>query len=177
MVKTIILVILLFVGATTAFAECPDFLNVEVQKLRSVEKINLCKEYGEKPLLIVSTASHCGFTPQFKELEEVHQKYKERGLVVLGFSSNSFKQEASNEVETAKICYINYGVKFQMFSPIAVRGDDAHPVFKELARQSGAPTWNFNKYILDKNGKVVKYFGSLVKPSSKEFHDVISKVL
>jgi glutathione peroxidase len=177
MVKTVFSVILLFAGTAAAFAECPDFLNIEVQKLRSADKINLCKEYGDRPILIVNTASHCGFTPQFKELEEIHQKYKGRGLVVLGFPSNSFKQEARNEDETAKICYINYGVKFQMFSPIAVRGDDAHPIFKELARQSGEPTWNFNKYILDKNGKVVKYFGSLVKPSSKEFHDVISQVL
>src|SRR5262245_65679896 len=96
--------------AAPSFAECPAYLNQDLQKLRSKETVNICKAYAGKPLLIVNTASHCGFTPQFKELEALHEKYKDQGLVLIGFPSNDFHQEAKTEDEAADVCYINYGV-------------------------------------------------------------------
>jgi glutathione peroxidase len=168
---------LLFVGVTAFAADCPAYLNHDFQKLRSKETINICKAYPDKPLLIVNTASHCGFTPQFKELQALHEKYKDHGLVLIGFASNDFHQEAKNEDEAAQICYINYGVKFTMLAPSSVKGADANPVFKELARQTDAPSWNFNKYLVKPDGKVVEHFGSLTSPDSKKLTKAIETVL
>lgn len=168
---------LLFIFASNASAGCPDSFNIDLEALRSKKTVNICQDYANKPLLIVNTASQCGYTPQFKGLEKLHQTYKDQGLVVLGFPSNSFKQELDNEEEIAKVCYINYGVTFQMLSDTLVKGDDAHPIFKELARQSNPPSWNFNKYLIDKNGKLVEHFGSTTKPDSSKMHESIKKVL
>ncbi|MGB1800217.1 MAG: glutathione peroxidase [Gammaproteobacteria bacterium] len=172
-----ITVTLLFSHVAYVAADCPDYLNVDLEVLRSKKTVNICEDFANKPLLIVNTASQCGYTPQFEGLEKLHQTYKDQGLVVLGFPSNSFKQELDNKEEIAKVCYVNYGVTFQMLSDTSVKGDDAHPVFKELARQSNPPSWNFNKYLVDKNGKVVEHFGSKTKPNSRKMHDSIKKVL
>ena len=129
--------------------ECPAHLDVTLKKLRSNETLNLCEAFPGRPLLIVNTASHCGFTPQFKSLEAIHGRFADKGLVVLGFPSDDFRQEADTEEKTAEICYINYGVTFTMFAPLSVKGETAHPLFKELARQSRAPGWNFTKYLVD----------------------------
>jgi glutathione peroxidase len=158
-------------------AECPAYLNRDLQKLRSGETINICKEFAGKPLLIVNTASHCGFTPQFKGLQALFEKYQGRGLAVIGFPSNDFNQEAKEETETAEMCYVNYGVKFTMLSPSAVKGDAANPVFKELARQTKAPSWNFNKYLVKPDGTVAKHFASSVAPDSAEVTQAIDAVL
>jgi len=166
---------LAFGGA--AAAECPAYLNQDFQKLRSSERVNICKAYAGKPLLIVNTASHCGFTSQFKGLQALHEKYKDQGLVVLGFPSNDFNQEAKNAEETAEVCYINYGVKFTMLSESAVKGDKANPVFKELARQAKAPNWNFNKYLVKPDGSVVKHFDSRTAPDSPDVTQAIEGVL
>lgn len=161
-----------------AFAgECPAFLNQEFQKLHSNERVNLCKTFAGKPMLIVNTASHCGFTPQFKGLQAVHDKYKNQGLVVVGFPSNDFNQEAKDAAETADVCYVNYGVKFTMLSETPVKGDKANPVFKELARQTKAPSWNFNKYLVKPDGTVVKHFGSGTAPDSAEMMKAIESLL
>lgn len=163
--------------AGTAMAECPSYLNQDLQKLRSKETVNICKAYAGKPLLIVNTASHCGFTPQFKELEALHEKYKDQGLVLIGFPSNDFHQEAKTEDEAAEVCYINYGVKFTMLAPSPVSGKDANPIFKELAKQTTSPSWNFNKYLVKPDGKVVEHFGSLTSPDSKKLTKAIETVL
>lgn len=149
--------------------ECPEFFDGELKKLRSDESINLCDDWRGQPTLIVNTASFCGFTPQFKALEAVHQRYGEKGLRVLGFPSDDFRQEADSEEETAEICYINYGVTFTMLSPVKVIGEDAHPIFRELARQTAEPNWNFNKYLVDGEGRVAAHFGSSVSPDDDEF--------
>ena len=168
---------LLMAGVSNTWAGCPDYLNVEVRALRSDAKLNICEHFGNKPLLIVNTASHCGFAGQFKGLEALHRQYKDQGLVVLGFPSNTFRQEAKDRAKTAEVCYVNYGVTFQMFDRVPVKGAAAHPIFKELARQTKAPSWNFNKYLLDKNGVVVEHFGSMTRPGSDKLHNSIRKLL
>ena len=174
---TLALAVLILAAPAALGADCPAFLNHDFKKLRSSQSINLCTEYAGKPLLIVNTASHCGFTPQFKGLEALYQKYRGRGLVVVGFPSDDFKQEAKDEAETADICYINYGVTFTMLAPSAVTGKDANPVFQELDRRTQEPTWNFNKYLVDANGKVVQHFDSRVRPDSAELQQAIEKLL
>jgi len=165
------------VAATPAAQQCPAYLDHEFRKLHSSQSVNLCKAYAGKPMLIINTASHCGFTPQFKGLEAVHAKYKDRGLVVVGFSSNDFNQEAKDEEKAAEVCFLNNGVTFTMLAPQHVKGPEANPVFLELARQSQAPKWNFNKYLVQADGKVAQYFDSKVTPESQQFTDAIEKVL
>ena len=157
--------------------QCPAFLNDDYRKLHSSQSVNLCKAFAGKPMLIVNTASHCGFTPQFKGLEAIHAKYKSRGLVVVGFSSDDFNQEAKDEAAAADTCFVNYGVTFTMLAPQHVKGPDANPVFKELARQTQAPGWNFNKYLVRSDGKVAQYFDSKVAPDSPQFSEAIEKIL
>ena len=165
------------VATASAAASCPAFLNQEYRKLHSSDSVNLCALVAGKPLLIVNTASHCGFTPQFKGLEATYQKYKSRGLVVVGFSSDDFNQEAKDEAEAATMCFINYGVKFTMLAPQHVKGAEANAVFKELARQTQEPQWNFNKYLVTADGKVAQHFDSQVSPDSKQFNEAIEKLL
>ena len=156
---------------------CPAFLDRDFRKLHSSATVNLCKAHAGKPLLIVNTASHCGYTPQFKSLQALHDKYGKRGLVVVGFPSYDFRQEADAQAETAEVCYVNYGVTFTMVEPGAVTGRDANPVFAELARQSREPRWNFNKYLVTADGKVAAYFGSGVAPDSAQFTQAVENLL
>jgi len=174
---TLALVALLTPSPSIHAADCPAFLNQDFKKLHSSQSINLCAEYGGRPLLIVNTASHCGYTPQFKGLEALYQKYQARGLVVLGFPSDDFKQEAKDEAETADVCFVNYGVTFTMLSPSAVTGRAANPVFQELGRRSGAPSWNFNKYVVSADGKTIQRFDSRVRPESADLQRAIEKLL
>lgn len=148
-------------------ASCPDTLKFVKRKLNSSETVNLCSEYQGKTLLIVNTASYCGFTGQFKGLEAVYEKYKDQGVVVLGFPSHDFNQEDADEGKTAELCELTYGVKFPMFEPMPVRGDDADPLYRKLAAQAGeAPKWNFHKYIVNRQGEVVGSFSAMTKPQS-----------
>jgi glutathione peroxidase len=163
--------------AGSARAACPAFLDHDFQKLHSSETVNICKAYAGKPLLIVNTASHCGYTPQFKGLEALNEKYRKRGLILVGFPSDDFNQEAKDEAETAQVCYVNYGVTFTMLSPLPVKGAAANPVFKELNRQSHEPTWNFNKYLVKPDGTVTQYFDSEVTPESPELTKAIERLL
>ncbi|GAA5317289.1 MAG: glutathione peroxidase [Candidatus Pelagadaptatus aseana] len=137
----------------------------------------MCDVVADRPVLIANTASHCGFTYQYGELETLHQEYKDRGLVVVGFPSNDFRQETDDEAESAKICYVNHGVTFTMTDRVHVKGSEAHPIFQHLGDTQGAPGWNFNKYLVDANGKVVKRFPSSVKPSSKLMRQYIETLL
>ncbi|MBH0002861.1 MULTISPECIES: glutathione peroxidase [Pseudoalteromonas] len=151
----------------TSTQDCQDFTNVDIRKLRSKESINLC-QFKNKPLLIVNTASNCGFTYQFKGLEALYQQYKEQGLVVLGFPSDDFFQEEDNEKETAKVCFVNYGVTFPMFATSKVRGSEANPIFKYLNEQTSSPNWNFYKYLVSADRKTVLRFNSKVAPNSEQ---------
>jgi glutathione peroxidase len=156
---------------------CPDYLKGEYRKLHSSDSIDLCKLTEDKVVMVVNTASHCGFVDQFKGLEALHEKYKDRGLVVVGFASDDFNQEDKDEEAAADICFVNFGVTFTMFAPTNVKGENANTLFKELAAQTKEPKWNFNKYLLGKDGKVVKHFGSMDKPESKKVVSAIEKLL
>lgn len=145
---------------------CPQWLEHRVSQLHSKKEIDLCEVTRGKVLLLVNTASHCGFSGQFKDLEVLHQRYAERGLVVIGFPSNDFKQEAETSAETAKICYHNYGVSFLMADKLSVKGEAAHPVFKHLAEQAGKPGWNFHKYVVDRQGRVLDRYSNWTNPLS-----------
>jgi glutathione peroxidase len=168
---------LLFLSTGARAADCPAFLNHDFQKLHSSQSVNLCEAFAGQPLLIVNTASHCGFTSQFKGLEALYRKYGDRGLVVVGFPSDDFKQEAKEQAETADICYINYGVTFTMLAPSAVTGRKANPVFLELNRRAGEPSWNFNKYLVSGDGKSVQHFDSRVTPDSAKLVSAIEQML
>ena len=137
-------------------------------------------KYKGKKILIVNTASKCGFTPQYKELEELSKKYGNK-VTVLGFPSNSFNQELASNEEVSSFCEKNYGVTFPLFSTVAVKGDDATPLYKFLADKdkngavSDAPSWNFCKYLVDEKGHVVAFYPSKVKPLSDELVTAINK--
>lgn len=163
--------------AMAADSGCPELLQHEIRKLRSDETVDMCERYRGKALLIVNTASSCGFTPQFKGLEALYQEYSPQGLAVLGFPSDDFNQEADNEGETAKVCYVNYGVTFDMYATGAVRGDDAQPLFRQLADAEGAPKWNFYKYVVDRDGNVVDGFSSMTTPEDKSLRTAIEQAL
>lgn len=163
--------------STVWAADCPDLLQGQLPKLRAKESIDLCQRFAGKPLVVVNTASFCGFAPQFKGLEALYQRYKGQGLEVLGVPSNDFKQESKDGAETAKVCYVNYGVTFTMTEPQPVRGADAVHLFKVLAEQSSAPKWNFYKYVVDRQGRVIANFSSLTKPDSPDLIEAVEKAL
>ncbi|HAQ49316.1 MAG TPA: glutathione peroxidase [Glaciecola sp.] len=169
MKKIITLVALLFVSQSVMASECPDVLKFMKRKLNSQETVNFCEAYKDKAILFVNTASKCGFTPQFDGLEKLYNDYKDKNFVVLGFPSGDFNQEFDDEGKTAELCELTYGVKFPMFETIAVRGDDADPLYRLLAEKAGsAPKWNFYKYLVDRKGNLVDSYSSFTKPQDED---------
>ena len=161
----------------TTDGKCPAVLQHTVDRLQDEKPQNLC-QYAGQVVLVVNTASFCGFTPQYKGLEELYARYKGKGLVVLGFPSNDFSQEPGNNQKIADFCENTYGVKFPMFSKTTVRGDDALPLFKQLTQLTDtAPKWNFYKYLISRDGKQVKSFNSTTDPMSVKFLAEIDKQL
>lgn len=155
---------------------CPDLLNFEMQRLRSSEKVDFCQAFNGKLILAVNTASNCGYTPQFKGLEALYQKYKDRGLVVVGFPSNDFNQEFDNAEKTANVCYLNYGVTFPMMQKSGVKGATANAFFKQLASLSGQePQWNFHKFLISQDAGSVTAFASDITP--EQLDSVIAPLL
>jgi glutathione peroxidase len=136
------------------------------------------KTYEGKVVLLVNTASECGYTPQYQGLETLWQEYQSKGVVVLGFPSNDFGgQEPGSSQEIATFCQRNYGVSFPMFEKVVTKGPKAAPLFKFLSAAAGEPKWNFHKYLVDKQGKVVKAFPSSVTPESAELRSAIDAAL
>lgn len=156
---------------------CPAILDHSFLQLNNHEPQNLC-DYKGKVILVVNSASYCGFTRQYDGLEALYAKYKARGLVVLGFPSNDFgAQEPGGDKEIAKFCRLTYGVKFPMYSKSHVVGPDANPLFKQLAAITGqAPQWNFHKYLIDKKGNVSS-FNSETEPNDPRLIAAIEKAL
>ncbi len=138
-------------------------------------------DYKGKVLLIVNVASKCGHTPQYKGLQSLYEKYKDKGFVILGFPANNFLwQEPGTDDEIKNFCTLNYGVTFDMFSKISVKGKDQHPLYRYLTEESpvpGAVKWNFQKYLVDRNGNVAAKFAPGVKPDEKEVIDKIEQLL
>ncbi|MGY4827238.1 glutathione peroxidase [Sphaerotilaceae bacterium SBD11-9] len=166
-------------GATQA-ADCPALLNREIPRLQDEKPQNLC-QYAGKVVLVVNTASFCGFTPQYKGLEALYAKYQSRGLVVLGFPSNDFSQEPGDAKTIADFCENTYGVKFPMFMKTRVAdsaGAQKSPLFADLKQVTGeAPKWNFHKYVIARDGKTVQSFGTMTSPDSTSFVQNIEKLL
>ncbi len=160
-------------------AACQGPLDVTYRRLAGKQDEHLCTAYAGKVLLIVNTASKCGFTPQYEGLEALHERLQPRGFAVLGFPSNDFMgQEPGSEQEIAEFCTLTYGVKFPMFEKVVVKGDAATPLYRDLVGATGQePGWNFHKYLIDRNGKVVANFDSRTVPDDAEMLAQIEKLL
>jgi glutathione peroxidase len=156
---------------------CPALLARSFPTLMD-DTVSLCQFRG-KVVLVVNTASQCGFTPQYEGLESLYRRYKERGLVVLGFPANDFGgQEPGSSKDIASFCQVNYGVTFPMFAKTSVIGPSANPLYRDLAAQSGKrPQWNFHKYLVDRNGAVVASFDSAVPPRDARITAQIERLL
>ncbi len=158
-------------------APCPPLLQHTLLRLQDEKPQSLC-QYAGKVVLVVNTASACGFTPQYAGLETLYARYRDQGLVVLGFPSNDFAQERGSNKEIADFCQNTYGVKFPMFSKTSVTGRDAHPFYKRLASEAGsAPRWNFYKYLIARDGRVVSAHGSTTGPTDPRFVRQIEQLL
>ena len=150
--------------AARAQAACPGLLDHTLPRLQDDAPQHLC-QFAGKVVLVVNTASYCGYTGQYEGLEKLHARFAARGFTVLGVPSNDFKQETSDVKAIADLCFNTYGVKFPMFAPQSVRGAAAHPFYAALAKAGGqAPRWNFHKYLIDRQGRVVGSFPSAVEP-------------
>lgn len=146
---------------------CPAVLQHTFDRLQDEKPQSLC-QYAGRVVLVVNTASFCGFTGQYKGLEDLYARYKDKGLVVLGFPSNDFSQETGSNQQIADFCENTFGVKFPMFAKSSVKGADASPLFRQLAQLSGtAPRWNFHKYLLGRDGALVDSYSSLTGPENK----------
>jgi glutathione peroxidase len=160
-----------------AESPCPAVLDHKLVNLQD-EPVSLC-QFSGKVLLVVNTASECGYTPQYEGLEKLYRRYREKGFVVLGFPANDFGgQEPGSNKQIAQFCQLNYGVTFPMFAKTSVVGADANPLFHELAAKTGKPPrWNFHKYLLDKAGQPVAVFESAVEPADPRVTSQIEKLL
>lgn len=164
---------------SAATPQCSPLLDVEVRRLAGDEVVNLCQAYQGQVILIVNTASKCGFTSQYEGLESLYKTYRDRGLVVLGFPSNDFaNQEPGSEQEIEQFCRLTYSVEFPMFEKVGVKKGTAAPLFARLA-EAGAPypKWNFYKYLIDRDGKLVDHFVSFTKPEDRKIVRAIEKLL
>lgn len=157
--------------------QCPKALDFEIKRLGEDKVENLC-DYKGNVILVVNTASKCGFTPQYEGLEKLYSEKKDKGFVVLGFPSHDFYQEPAPEQDIKDFCNLTYDVKFPMFTKVNVRGAKAHPFYKNLAKETNStPKWNFWKYLIDKDGKVVKSYSMVTNPNGDKLVSMIDKLL
>ena len=140
-------------------------------------QVNL-EKFSGKPILIVNTASRCGFTPQYEDLQNLFINYRKSDLTIIATTSNSFNQEYSDNEDIKKICLVNYGVGFVTSSPMNVKGSDAHPIFSWIDEEyNETPKWNFYKYLFDGEGNLVKSWSSMTKPDSSKITDLIDQLI
>lgn len=164
--------------ATPANASCPTILQHRFDRLQDEKPQDLC-QYAGQVVLVVNTASYCGFTQQYKGLEELYRRYRDRGLVVLGFPSNDFgQQEPGSNQQIAEFCENTFGVQFPMFAKSHVRGPQANALFRQLAERTGTtPKWNFYKYLISRDGRTVLAYNSLTAPDSGSLRRDIERLL
>lgn len=175
--KSISYVLLLLLAALPVQAG-EGLLDHSYRPLAGKGEVDLARKYAGDVLLVVNTASKCGFTPQYEGLEALHAKYGSKGFAVLGFPSGDFKaQEFDDEQQIREFCTLTYGVKFPMFEKVHVTGDSATPLFRALAAHSQAPAWNFHKYLIGRDGNLVADFGSRTAPDDKALVAAIEKAL
>ena len=157
---------------------CPEVLNYSFNRLQTGKPESLC-QYRGKVVLIVNTASYCGYTHQYEGLEALYRKYKSRGLVVVGFPSNDFgDQEPGSNKEIAEFCRLTYGVEFPMFEKSSVTSIKTNPLYAELLARTGqSPQWNFHKYLVDRDGKQVTSFGTRVEPDNGDLIGAVERML
>lgn len=169
----------LFIVAESVLACQSELLDYNFRKLAAADIENLCDSYSGKVLLIVNTASKCGYTPQYDGLEKLHAKYESQGFLVLGFPSNDFMgQEPGTEQEIQQFCKLTYGVKFPMFEKVTVRQENAHPFFTHLANLSGTyPAWNFHKFLIGRDGKLIGEFSPRTEPLDNQLVTAIEQAL
>jgi len=160
----------IFLASAPALSCDGSLLDQNFRRLASSEEVNLCTTYSNKVLLVVNTASKCGNTPQYEGLEKLYEEYGEQGLVVLGFPSNDFfGQEPGTEEEIQEFCRLTYKVRFPMFEKTTVREKDAHPFYAALAEAAGTyPTWNFHKYLIGRDGRLITEFSPRTQPYDKK---------
>ncbi len=180
-----------FFAAGSAFAKKQEIDPMQADKtagrvyefeMKSIDgKPKKLADYKGHPLLIVNTASLCGFTPQYKDLEDLYKKFEGKGLRIAAFPANEFgAQEPGSDAEIKKMCLTKYSVSFDLFSKIVVKGDGIHPLYQYLTKDSGFPgeiPWNFSKFLVDKKGKVVARFGPDANPVGKEIVSAVEKAL
>lgn len=154
-------------------SQCPAIFQHKMKQLHSSRTLDLCQVTAGRPVLLVNTASHCGFTGQLADLERIHKAYKSQGLVVIGVASDSFNQEADSEGDIAEICYKNFGVSFTMLAPVSVAGEEAHPLYQAVAEQDRFPSWNFFKYLINRQGQVVSTSSSFRIPTNSELEALL----
>lgn len=173
------LVSLMLIAGAAAAAGAGGLLDRSFRPLAGKEAVNLGKTYAGDVVLIVNTASKCGFTPQFEALEGLQSKYSRQGFAVLGFPSGDFKsQEFEDEKKIQEFCTLTYGVKFPMFQKVHVVGDEATPLYKDLASVSGqAPKWNFHKYLIGRDGKLIGNYDSKTTPNDPALVKAIEAAL
>ena len=177
LMRSILAFLLLMLTSTMTDAACPPLLDLNLPTLTE-DAVSLCRYQG-KVLLVVNTASQCGYTPQYEGLEQLHRRYKDKGLVVMGFPSNDFgAQEPGSNKEIAQFCEVNYGVSFPMFGKSAVAKGAVNPFYERLALASKSrPQWNFHKYLVDRKGEKVLAYESGVTPSDPRFIKDLERLL
>lgn len=161
-----------------AASPCPPILQHTFPRLQDEKPQNLC-QYAGRVVLVVNTASYCGFTQQYKGLEELYRRYRDRGLVVLGFPSNDFgQQEPGSNQQIAEFCENTFGVQFPMFAKSHVRGPEANPLFRQLVERTGTtPKWNFYKYLISRDGRTVLAYSSMTAPDSSTLRRDLERLL
>lgn len=184
LIPIMLLALILFPASVVQASEdkmpssCPAILQHEFRVLNKPEYQSLC-QYTGKLILVVNTASRCGYTPQYKGLEKLWQVYGDQGLVVLGFPANNFAgQEPGDDQQIRNFCEVTYGVSFPMFSKTEVTGHRASPFYRQLAQSTGEPPgWNFHKYLIAPDGKVLASFRSHIEPEHPDLLNMISRHL
>lgn len=170
--RSLIFILLSLGGYSMAHADCLPSYQHQFKTLQG-QTVDFC-QFQDKPVLVVNTASKCGFTPQFEALEGIYAQYKDKGLVIIGFPSNDFRQEPGNNKQIGDFCKLTYAVKFPMVEKSSVTGGAANPLYQQLIKQTGqAPQWNFYKYLILPGGQKVYAFNSMTQPDSDE---VMSKI-